>query len=94
MQWESLWRHTLMAHQRVLQTYQMWCSSYMYHQQSFVTAVSDVLVVFFEKQEYADVIDILDKLYTSAACKIGIKSNPQTFVQLSMDAMERLQDTA
>lgn len=66
----------------------------MYHQQSFVTAVSDVLVVFFEKQEYADVIDILDKLYTSAACKISIKSNPQTFVQLSMDAMERLQDTA
>lgn len=66
----------------------------MYHQQSFVTAVSDVLVVFFEKQEYADVIDILDKLYTSPACKIGIKSNPQTFVQLSMDAMKRLQDTA
>lgn len=66
----------------------------MYHKQSFVTAVSDVLVVFFEKQEYADVIDILDKLYTSAACKISIKSNPQTFVQLSMDAMERLQDTA
>ena len=49
---------------------------------SFATGVSDVLVVFFEKQEYVNVIDILDKLYTWAACKIGITSNPRTFVQL------------
>ena len=61
---------------------------------SFVTGVSDVLVVFFEKQEYVDVIDILDKLYTWAACKIGITSNPRTFVQLSMDAMKRLEDNS
>ena len=37
-------------------------------------------------------IDVLDKLYTWAACKIGITSNPRTFVQLSMDAMKRLED--
>ena len=61
---------------------------------SFVTDVSDVLVAFFEKLEYADVLGILDKLYTWAALKIGISSNLQTFVQLSMDAMKRLEENS
>ena len=61
---------------------------------SFVTDVSDVLVAFFEKLEYADVLGILDKLYTWAALKIGINSNPRTFVQLSMDAMKRLEENS
>ena len=63
-------------------------------QTSLVTCVSDVLVLFFEKQKYVDVIDIMDKLYTWAAHKIGITSNPRTFVQLSLDAMKRLEDNS
>ena len=43
---------------------------------SFVAGVSNLLLVFFETQEYVNVIDILDKLYTRAAFKIGITSNP------------------
>ena len=53
-----------------------------------------MLMVYFEKQEYVDVIDILDKLYNWAVRKISITSNPQTFVQLSMDAMKRLEDNS
>ena len=56
--------------------------------------VADVLMVFFEKHEYLDVVDILDKLYNWAARKIGITSNPRTFVQFSMDAMKRLEDNS
>lgn len=61
---------------------------------SFISDVSDVLVVFFEKLEYGDVLGILDRLYTRAARKIGITSNPQTFVQLSMNAMTRLEENS
>ena len=39
---------------------------------SFATGVSNALVIFCEKQEYVDAIDILDKLYTWAACKIVV----------------------
>ena len=49
-------------------------------QASFVTAFSDVLVVFFEKQEHGDVTDILDKLYTWAACKIGMYTYVNVYV--------------
>ena len=59
---------------------------------SFVTAVIDVLVAVFEQQECEDVIAILDKLYIWTAGKTGVTSNPRTFVQLSLDAMKRLED--
>ena len=59
---------------------------------SFVMGVSDVLLAVFEKQEYLHVVAILDKLYVWSAGKMGITSNPRTFVQLSLEAMRRLED--
>ena len=41
-----------------------------------------------------EVLTKLPKVYTWAACKIGITSNPRTFVQLSMDAMKRLEENS
>ena len=61
---------------------------------SFVTDVSDVLVVFLEKLEYGDVLDILHKIYSREARKIGMTCNPQTFVLLSMDAMKKLEENS
>ena len=55
--------------------------------------VTDILVNLFE-QECVDVIAILDKLYTWVAYKKGITSNPRTFVQLSQEAMKRLEDNS
>lgn len=57
---------------------------------SFVTVVTGILMNLFE-QEGVDVIAILDKLYIWVANKKGITSNPRTFVQLSLDAMKRLE---
>ena len=43
---------------------------------------------------HIEVLTNLPKVYTWAACKIGITSNPRTFVQLSMDATKRLEDNS
>lgn len=51
------------------------------------------MVTLFEKQEYVDVISILDNLYTWVACNMGITSNPRTFIHFSLEAMKRLEDT-
>ena len=59
---------------------------------SFVTVLFDIIVRLFEQKEDSDVVDLLDKLYSWTACKKGITSNIRTFLQLSLDAMKRLED--
>ena len=59
---------------------------------SFVSAITDILFNLFEQKEFVDVIAILDKLYLWVACKKGITSNPRSFIQLSLEAMKRLED--
>lgn len=59
---------------------------------SFVSAITGIMFNLFEQKEFVDVIAILDKLYTWVACKKGITSNPRSFIQLSLEAMKRLED--
>ena len=59
---------------------------------SFVSAITHILFHLFEQKEFVDVIAILDKLYLWVACKKGITSNPRSFIQLSLEAMKRLED--
>ena len=59
---------------------------------SFVSTVTDILCNMFEKKEVLDVIAVVDKLYTWIACKKGLTSNPKSFIQLSLEAMKRLED--
>ena len=59
---------------------------------SFVTVLFDIIVRLFEQKEDSDVVDLQDKLYSWTACKKGITSNIRTFLQLSLDAMKRLED--
>ena len=59
---------------------------------SFESVITDILCNLFQKIEFVDVIAIVDKLYTWIACKRGLTSNPRTFIQLSLEAMKRLED--
>ena len=43
---------------------------------------------------HIEVLTKLPKVYTWAACKIGITSNPPAFVQLSMDALKGLEENS